>query len=353
MIVVFTGGTGGAKLVQGLQQVVAPHIASPKSSGTNGCVSGQDFSPADQSLLSPPQRASAREESANQDLTVIVNTGDDLDWWGLHVSPDIDSVLYALSGLLSQDRGWGIEGESFRCLERMRQLGEPSWFSLGDLDLATHLVRTAMLRSGESLSAATAALAHKLGVRARVLPMSNQRVATMLDTAKGPLTFQEYFVRERHQVEVRAVRFEGAEQAGPAPGVLESIERAAAIIFAPSNPVTSIGPILSVPGIRDALRRRSGPVVAVSPIVGGAAVSGPAGKLMEMMGWPCSIAGVAEAYEDFLDVLVVDDADNAEAKRLRSGSLRLESTQTIMRSAGDKRALAQFVLDLCFNTAPC
>jgi len=303
MIVVFTGGTGGAKLVQGLQQVVAP-----------------------------------------DQLTIIVNSGDDLDWWGLHVSPDIDSVLYALAGLLSKDRGWGLEGDSFRCLDRMKQLGEESWFSLGDLDLATHLTRTAMLRGGKTLSEATAGLAAKLGVRARVLPMSDDRIATMLDTPKGTLTFQEYFVRERHQVDVSAVRFEGAEGAQPAPGVIESIDQAEAIVFAPSNPVTSIGPILAVPGIRDALRRCAAPVAAVSPVVGGAAVSGPAGKLMEMMGWPCSIAGVAKAYEDFLDVLVVDDADEHEAARLRSESMRVESTRTIMRSDEDKRALAEFVV---------
>jgi len=303
MIVVFTGGTGGAKLVQGLQQVVAP-----------------------------------------DQLTIIVNSGDDLDWWGLHVSPDIDSVLYALAGLLSKDRGWGLEGDSFRCLDRMKQLGEESWFSLGDLDLATHLTRTAMLRGGKTLSEAAAGLAAKLGVRARVLPMSDDRIATMLDTPKGTLTFQEYFVRERHQVDVSAVRFEGAEGAQPAPGVIESIDQAEAIVFAPSNPVTSIGPILAVPGIRDALRRCAAPVAAVSPVVGGAAVSGPAGKLMEMMGWPCSIAGVAKAYEDFLDVLVVDDADEHEAARLRSESMHVESTRTIMRSDEDKRALAEFVV---------
>src|SRR5271166_1060075 len=235
MVVVFTGGTGGAKLVQGLQQILAP-----------------------------------------ENLTVIVNTGDDIECWGLHVSPDVDSVLYGLSGLLSADRGWGVDNDSFRCLERMKQLGQPSWFSLGDLDLATHLTRTAMLRAGKSLSQVTAELAAKLGIRARVLPMSDDRVSTMLDTAKGTLTFQEYFVRERHQIEVRRVRFEGAHRAHPAPGVIEAITSADAVIFAPSNPVTSIGPILSVPGIRDAVRRTKAPVAAVSPIVGGAAVSGPA-----------------------------------------------------------------------------
>lgn len=306
MIVVFTGGTGGTKLVQGLQQVVAP-----------------------------------------EELTVIVNTGDDLEWWGLHVSPDIDSVLYGLGGLLSKDRGWGVEDDSFRCLERMKTLGQPGWFSLGDLDLATHLTRTALLRAEKSLSQATAELAAKFGIRAQVLPMTDDRVATMLDTAKGTLSFQEYFVRERHQVAVSAVRFEGADAARPSPGVLESIAAADAIVFAPSNPVTSVGPILAVPGVRQALCESKAPVVAVSPIVGGSAVSGPAGALMQMMGWASSIAGVAKAYEDFLDVLVADGADHAEAADLSSERLRVVCTNTIMSSADDKRALAATVLESC------
>jgi len=306
MIVVFTGGTGGAKLVQGLHKILAP-----------------------------------------EKLTVIVNTADDLEWWGLHVSPDIDSILYALAGLLSPERGWGVDNDSFRCLERMKQLEQPSWFALGDLDLATHLTRTAMLRAGKSLSRATAELAAKLDIRARVLPMSDDQVSTVLDTPKGTLKFQEYFVRERHQIEVRRVRFEGAHRARPAPGVIEAIEAAKAIIFAPSNPVTSIGPILAVPGIRDALHRTKAPIAAVSPIVGGAAVSGPAGALMKMMGWPSTIAGIAKAYEDFLDVLIADRADEAEAAVLRSQGLRVLCTGTIMNSLDARRALAQFALEDC------
>jgi LPPG:FO 2-phospho-L-lactate transferase len=304
LILIFTGGTGGAKLVQGLQEVVAPG-----------------------------------------ELTVVVNTGDDLEWWGLHVSPDIDSVMYALAGLLSPERGWGVADDSFRCLERMKQLGQPSWFALGDLDLATHLTRTAMLRAGKPLSQATAELAAKMSVGARVLPMSDDRVSTMLDTAKGTLSFQEYFVRERHQIEVRSVRFEGAHHARPAPGVIESIASAEAIIFAPSNPVTSIGPILAVPGVRDALRRTKARAVAVSPIVSGAAVSGPAATLMKMMGWPSTIAGVAQAYGDFLDVLVADRADEAAAWLLRTEDLRVLCTDTIMNSLERKRELARFVVE--------
>ncbi len=323
MIVVFTGGTGGTKLVQGLQQVVTP-----------------------------------------ENLTVTVNTGDDIEWWGLHISPDIDSVLYGLAGLLSKDRGWGVDGDSFRCLDRMKALDQPGWFSLGDLDLATHLTRTTMLRAGKSLSEATAELASKFGIRARVLPMSDQQVSTALDTSKGTLTFQEYFVRERHQVDVRAVRFEGAEQSGPAPGVVDSIRNADAIIFAPSNPVTSIGPILAVPGIREALRTTKAPIAAVSPIVGGAAVSGPAAQLMQMKGWPSTIAGVAQAYEDFLDVLVVDRADTeaigsqqsafshetksrASSCEPRTTPIRFLPTNTMMHTLEDKRNLAEFLLEAC------
>jgi LPPG:FO 2-phospho-L-lactate transferase len=306
VVVVFTGGTGGTKLVQGLQQVIAP-----------------------------------------EDLTVIVNTGDDIEWWGLHVSPDIDSVLYGLSGLLSTTRGWGIENDSFRCLERMKQLGQPSWFSLGDLDLATHLTRTAMLRTGKSLSQATAELAARLGLATRVLPMSDDRVSTVLDTTKGTLTFQDYFVREGYQIKVNNVRFEGAEQAQPAPGVIDAIESAEAIIFAPSNPVTSIGPILAVPGLRDALRRTKAPVAAVSPIVGGVAVSGPAGALMKMMGWPSTIAGVAKAYEDFLDVLIADHVDEAGASKMSGQQLRVLCTNAIMSSTEAKRELARDVLAAC------
>jgi LPPG:FO 2-phospho-L-lactate transferase len=226
----------------------------------------------------------------------------------------------------------------------MARLGQPTWFSLGDLDLATHLMRTNLLRAGKSLSAATAELARRMGVHSHVLPMSDDRVSTMIETAAGTLNFQEYFVRERHQVEVRAVHFDGADRARPAPGVIESIESAEAVILAPSNPITSIGAILAVPGIRDALRRTSAPVTAVSPIVGGAAVSGPAAVLMRRKGWPSTIAGIAQAYEDFLDVLVVDLADHADADHLREGDLHVLCANTIMKSLEDKQELARFTL---------
>ena len=303
-VVVFTGGTGGTKLVQGLQRAVPP-----------------------------------------ENLTVIVNTGDDLEWWGLHVSPDVDSVLYGLSGLLSVDRGWGVNDDSFRCLERMKQLGEPGWFSLGDLDLATHFTRTSLLQHGHTLTEATAELARRIGISCRVLPMSDDRVSTMLETEIGRLNFQEYFVRERHSVKVHAVEFVGAEQAQPAPGLLEAFAAADAIIFAPSNPVTSIGPILAVPGIREALRQAPAPIVAVSPIIGGAAVSGPAAELMRMKGWPDGIAGIAKAYEDFLDILIADERDSAEAGTLQSSGLQMVCGKIVMQSLQDKIDLARLVLD--------
>jgi LPPG:FO 2-phospho-L-lactate transferase len=226
----------------------------------------------------------------------------------------------------------------------MAQLGQQSWFRLGDLDLATHLARTNLLCSGKTLSEVTAFLAHRMGVRARVLPMSDDRVATLVETPQGTLNFQEYFVRERHQVEARTIHFEGADHAEPAPGVLKAIESAEAIILAPSNPVTSIGPILAVPGIRDALRHTHAPVAAVSPIIGGDAFSGPAGTLMKRKGWPSTIGGVAQAYEDFLDILIVDLADHADADHLREGDLHVLCANTIMKSLGDKRELARFAM---------
>jgi LPPG:FO 2-phospho-L-lactate transferase len=310
MIVVLTGGTGGAKFVDALKPLL-------------------------------PARK----------LALIVNTGDDLVWWGLHVSPDLDSILYVLAGMLSKDRGWGVDGDRFECLEAMRRLGAPAWFRVGDRDLATHLARTQQLASGRTLTQATAELAAALGVQSRLLPMSDARVETRVATPAGELSFQEYFVRERYQPEVRGVRFVGAEQAQPAAGVLEAIGGAEAIIVAPSNPITSIGPILAVRGIRQALRQAPAPVAAISPIVGGAAVSGPAGALMTSQGLPVSIAGVAQAYEDFLDLLVVDERDAAAAAALRRPGLQVHCAQTIMKTAEDKAALAASVLELVTRSA--
>jgi LPPG:FO 2-phospho-L-lactate transferase len=304
MICVLSGGTGGAKFVDGLRQVM----------------------PA-------------------EEITIIVNTGDDLLWWGLYVSPDIDSITYVLSGMLSRERGWGVKGDTFLCLQAMGQLGEPTWFHTGDRDLAVHLLRSRLLAEGKTLSEATSIVCEKLGVKARILPMSNSRVETRVDTPNvGELSFEEYFVQRWYQDPVNSVRFAGASDAEPAPGVIDAITSADAVLIAPSNPVTSIGPILAVPGIRDALLRSRGKIAAVSPIVGNAPIAGPAGILMAAQGWPCSIAGVAQAYEDFLDILICDSRDARAAETLRQGGLRVQCTQTIMRSADDKAALARETL---------
>jgi LPPG:FO 2-phospho-L-lactate transferase len=303
MICVLTGGTGGAKFVDGLRQVIPP-----------------------------------------EEITLIVNTGDDLLWWGLYVSPDIDSITYVLSGMLSRERGWGVKGDTFLCLQAMGQLGEPTWFHTGDRDLAVHLLRSRLLAEGKTLSEATSVICDKLGVKARILPMSNSRVETRVDTPSGELSFEEYFVQRWYQDPVKSVRFAGASDAEPAPGVIEAIVSADAVLIAPSNPITSIGPILAVPGIRDALVRARGKVTAVSPIVGNAAVAGPAGILMTAQGVACSIQGVAKCYEDFLDLLICDSRDARAAESLRANGLRVQCAQTIMRTAEDKAALARTVL---------
>jgi LPPG:FO 2-phospho-L-lactate transferase len=305
MIVVLTGGTGGAKFVEGLRQVVPV-----------------------------------------EDLTFVVNTGDDLRWWGLYVSPDLDSITYAVSGLLSRERGWGVKGDTFFCLQAMGELAEPTWFHVGDRDLAIHLLRSKMLADGKTLTEATSEICAKLGVQGRILPMSDSRIETRVDTPLGELSFQEYFVQRWYQDPVKAVRFAGATEAEPAPGVVDAIMAASAVILAPSNPSTSIGPILSVPGIRDALRKTGATIAAISPIVGDAAVSGPAGILMAAQGLPVSIAGVARAYEDFVDILIADLRDAEVAGQLTGGGLRVHCTNTIMRSADDKAKLARTVLAL-------
>jgi|HubBroStandDraft_1064217.scaffolds.fasta_scaffold114216_2 LPPG:FO 2-phospho-L-lactate transferase len=305
MICVLTGGTGGAKFVDGLRQVM----------------------PA-------------------EEITLIVNTGDDLLWWGLYVSPDIDSITYVLSGMLSRERGWGVKGDTFLCLQAMGQLGEPTWFHTGDRDLAMHLLRSRHMAEGKTLSQATAIVSDKLGVKARILPMSDSRVETRIDTPVGELSFEEYFVQRWYQDPVNSVRFAGASDAEPAPGVIEAIEAADAILIAPSNPVTSIGPILAVPGIREALCHAKGKIGAVSPIISGAPVNGPAGILMVAQGLPSSIAGVAQAYEDFLDVLICDTRDARPAEVLRKTGVRVQCAQTIMRSPEDKAELARKALAL-------
>jgi LPPG:FO 2-phospho-L-lactate transferase len=301
MIAVLTGGTGGAKFVDGLRHILPP-----------------------------------------EDLTIIVNTGDDFECWGLRISPDLDSITYMLAGLLSKERGWGVDGDTFECLEAMRRLGQPAWFQIGDRDLATHLMRTQWLHGGQTLTEATAEIVRRLGIPSRILPMSDSPVETRITTQDGEISFQEYFVLRRFRDAVKSVRFAGAEDAAPAPGVVEAIVSAEAVLVAPSNPITSIGPILAIPGIHQALQKTGAPVVAVSPIVGAAPVSGPAGALMSAQGFPVSIAGVAQAYEDFLDTLVADVSDQALAGTLPAG-VEVHFTNILMKTAEDRVHLAKAV----------
>jgi LPPG:FO 2-phospho-L-lactate transferase len=250
-----------------------------------------------------------------------------------------------LADKLSNERGWGVRGDTFHCLQTMKQLDEPEWFSVGDRDLATHLLRTKLLAEGNSLSAATRSVAEKHGLRSRILPMCDERVETRVDTRDGEFSFEEYFVQRRFQDKVIGVRFVGAENATPAPGVLEAIASATSILIAPSNPVTSIGPILAVPGIRDALRDASAPVVAVSPMIGNRAVSGPAAELLQSQGLESSIAGVAKAYEDFLDVLVVSNADSETERQVANENLQVRCADILMRSVEDRIRVAKVAIE--------
>ena len=280
------------------------------------------------------------------DLTIVGNTGDDAEVWGLHVSPDLDTVIYALAGVLDVTRGWGRSDESFRCLEAMASLGAETWFNLGDRDLATHLVRTRALRQGQPLSGVTAAIARSLGVTARILPMSDDPVRTRLRTPDGWLTFQEYFVRDKTLVEVLDVEYEGAPRARPAPGVVEALRDTDLVVVCPSNPVTSIGPLLAVPGVLDALSTTRAPVVAVSPIVGTAAVSGPAADLMRARGLDVSPGGVAAAYAPWLRTLVLDRRDAGDAPAIARRGVTPVLTDILMTDRHSEIALARAVLGL-------
>jgi LPPG:FO 2-phospho-L-lactate transferase len=280
-----------------------------------------------------------------RDLTIVVNTGDDALIWGLHISPDLDTVCYTLAGLIDLSKGWGLREESFHALDQMARLGEPTWFNLGDRDLATHLHRTRLLREGRTLTEATGSIAASLGVAATVLPMSDHPVRTRLLGPEGWLDFQEYFVRHKAQVDVREVAYAGAAAAAAAPGVIEAIRGAAGVIVCPSNPITSIGPILAVPGILDALADTAAVTVAISPIVGADAVSGPAGRLMATAGLPVSAAGVARAYARWLDVLVFDEQDRRHAAAVDAEGVRPVTAPTIMASRGDEVALARRALE--------
>ena len=277
-------------------------------------------------------------------IFIIGNTADDAEIHGLHISPDLDTVTYTLAGLADPKRGWGIHGDTFRCLEALGRLGQDTWFQLGDRDLATHLYRTERLRKGKGLAEITADITAALGVRSRIVPMSDARIRTRISTPKGELEFQTYFVKRRARDRVLDVRFEGASEAAPAPGVIEAITSAEAILVCPSNPFISIGPILAVPGIREALRRKRDRILAISPIVGGRALKGPAAHMMRSMRLKPSALEVARLYADFVGIFVLDEVDRRQAVPVEKLAMRPVVTNTIMRGLLERKALARIAV---------
>jgi LPPG:FO 2-phospho-L-lactate transferase len=314
VIVVAAGGVGAARFLRGLVRVVPP-----------------------------------------QEVTVVGNTGDDIEIYGVHVSPDLDIVTYTLGGAINEEQGWGLLGDTHTIIQELRAQGTDTWFTLGDRDFAICLARTLALRDGEPLSSITGRMLERFGVELRLIPMTDDAVATRVLVADDEgheidLHFQEYWVARRARDKVLAVRLEGAEKAQPAPGVLEAIAGAEAVLLAPSNPVVSLGTILSIPGIRGALRSAPAPVVGVSPIVGGAPVRGMADKLMPSAGVDVSALGAATLYRDFLDGWVVDVVDGVLAPEIeRDTGARVEVTQTMMRTIEDAAALAKTTLELALS----
>jgi LPPG:FO 2-phospho-L-lactate transferase len=298
-VTVLAGGVGGARFLQGLLAVCPPET-----------------------------------------VTIVGNVGDDLEPYGLHVSPDLDTVLYTLTGRIDAEKGWGVRGDTPRALEQARALGAEAWFWLGDLDLGLHMARTEMLRAGLPLSAVTARLAAAMGLGAHLVPATDDRLRTMVTVPQGEVDFQTYYVRRAHSDPVLGIRFDGAEAARPAPGVLDAIGAADVVVIAPSNPFISIDPILAVPGIREAVRARRDRVVAVSPIVAGRALRGPAAGMLETLGHETSVVGVAEVYRSLASTLVIDDEDAPAAARVERLGLRARVTATVMANLEASRALA-------------
>jgi LPPG:FO 2-phospho-L-lactate transferase len=304
MIVVLAGGVGAARFLQGLVQIV-------------------------------PQN----------EITVIGNTGDDREFYGLHVSPDLDIVTYTLAGVVDETHGWGIRNDTYNTMGQLTQYGNDDWFMLGDRDLATHIHRTNLLRQGKTLSEVTDDLRKQFSLGIRLLPMTDQPVATHIVTPAGQLHFQEYMVKRRCVDVVQDVLFVGVQEAQPAPGVLDALKEADAILLAPSNPIVSIGTILAVPGIHDALHETSSMIVAVSPIIGGTPIKGPADKLMSGLGMEVSAVGVARCYRDFLDVMIIDKQDAHLVSEIEDLGIPTIATNTIMRDEESKAALARKTLE--------
>jgi LPPG:FO 2-phospho-L-lactate transferase len=280
-----------------------------------------------------------------ENLAVIVNTGDDIELFGLHISPDIDIVAYTLAGIVDEEKGWGIRNDTFSCLEALKGLKQEVWFNLGDRDLATHLFRTLLLRKGLKLSEVTAIIIKALGLKAAILPMTDDFFETRVVTKEGSLHFEEYFVKKGARDEVLGVEFLGVDSAKPGEGVIDAIMNSERVIVCPSNPIVSIGTILSVKGIREALRYTEAKKVAVSPIVAGAPVKGPANKLMKGLGLEVSAYSVAKLYADFVDTFIIDRADSGEKSKIEKLGIEVKVTNTIMRTLEDKAQLARTVLD--------
>ena len=302
-VVALAGGVGGAKMVNGLAQVIPP-----------------------------------------ENLFIIGNTADDFEHLGLFISPDLDTVMYALAGINNPETGWGLDGESWRVIETLEQLGGPAWFKLGDKDLATHLLRTHWQRMGYPLSWITAQLCRRLGVKPTLMPMTDSPVRTILHTDRGKLAFQEYFVRHHFEPVVTRIEFDGAEAAEPSREIINAIRLADVIVFAPSNPLLSIDPILALSGVRRMLTASRARKIAVSPIIGGAAVKGPLAKLMTEFGMEVSPFGVAEYLQDLLTDFVLDTADEIHAERIEGLGLRTLVTDTLMKSLADQKRLAAEIL---------
>jgi LPPG:FO 2-phospho-L-lactate transferase len=306
-VVTFTGGVGGAKLADGLAQVLPP-----------------------------------------ESLSVVVNTGDDFKHFGLKISPDLDTVLYTLAGISNPDTGWGRIDETWQFMETIKQLGGPTWFNLGDRDLAIHAERTRRLESGESLSAITADMCAALGVRVQVLPMTDYPVHTIVETQDGELEFQRYFVEFKAEPVVQRFRFDGSEKAEPAPGVIEVIKSANLVIFCPSNPWVSLDPILSIAGIQQALQEKA--ILGVSPIIGGKAIKGPAATMFEQLGIQPSAAAVAEHFQNQLRYFVIDRLDEDLQETIEDMGIEVLVTNTLMLNRHDRQRLAREIVDFVNNS---
>jgi LPPG:FO 2-phospho-L-lactate transferase len=277
--------------------------------------------------------------------TAVVNTGDDTVMHGLHISPDLDTVTYTLAGAINTELGWGLAGETWQAMEALEAYGGESWFRLGDRDLATHLYRTQRLRDGATLSEVTREIIDRWGLTVTLMPMTDDPVRTMVDTpSQGELSFQEYFVKHQHGIEVGAIRFDGAEVSAPAPGAIDALKEADVVVIAPSNPIVSIGPLLAVPGLRETVVARRDQVVAVSPIVAGAALKGPADRLMRELGHEPSVVGVARLYRDLASVLVIDGADASLADAVEAEGMTCMVTETIMSTPEVAASLAHDVV---------